>query len=363
MSDTSKRTHGDETSVTLTRENSPSEPLTAKRFPPVTKWAVTGGALLIVELFFIIKWVSGPDFTSVPYGPDQPPQWMKVVLDGFQLASWIGALFCLYWFLIRPWRRQGRVPFDGLVCIAAAFAAPWDGLSSAPRQWFGYNAYLLNRSSILSALPGVASPNGQGYGQAWPLFAIPMYIILFPLLAILGSAVMRRAKRIFPRLSAVGLIFVCIGAMMVMDFIIEGILLMPLGFYSYAGGVWPITFPGTYYQFPFSELLQASMWFSVAGVFRYFTNERGETFVERGANTLAVGPRRQLGMRSLAVIAGLHLSFLAVYHVPMMLWTAASPSWPQDVKQRSYFLGNLCGARDLDHQVCSGVPPPQSQSK
>ena len=47
---------------------------------PVRLWAILGGAILALQLYVWIRWVSGPYFTPVPKGPSDPPTLMKVIL-------------------------------------------------------------------------------------------------------------------------------------------------------------------------------------------------------------------------------------------------------------------------------------------
>ena len=40
---------------------------------PVKIWAVAGGALLALQLYVWIRWITGPYFERVPTGPSDPP--------------------------------------------------------------------------------------------------------------------------------------------------------------------------------------------------------------------------------------------------------------------------------------------------
>jgi hypothetical protein len=79
---------------------------------------------LTFEAVVLIRWVSGPYyFARVKPGPTRPPGWMKPVMDLWQIAGLLGAAFCLYWFVLRPWRRERRLTVDGLLVLA--FATLW----------------------------------------------------------------------------------------------------------------------------------------------------------------------------------------------------------------------------------------------
>src|SRR5206468_1111739 len=83
--------------------------------PPVVMWAVLGGAVLVFLAYVLIGWVAGPYFERVPQGPSDPPTWMQVELIGWQVLSLPAALFLLYRFVIRPWRRDRHIGVDGLL--------------------------------------------------------------------------------------------------------------------------------------------------------------------------------------------------------------------------------------------------------
>lgn len=321
---------------------------------PVHVWAIVGAILVAAEGYVVVKWFTGPNFQRVPVGPDEPPAWMRTTLDALQIVGVVAALAVVYWLLIRPWIRERTVTIYGIFVIVGVLAAPWDGVSGATQQWFNYNSYLFNRGSVLSELPLTLSPNTAGAGQAWPFFAFPAYIILIPLVAMLGSAIMRRAHRRFPSLGSVSLVVICILSLMAFEMALE-MILQPLGVYSLAGGPWPLLYGNSYASYPFVELFHGGLFFSVPGILAYFVNDHGETIAERGAWAVRPGWRR-IGIRTLAVVGAAHVCFILVYHLPVSLVALHSREYPNDVKQRSYFLGNTCGK--AVNRACPGPSTP-----
>ena len=75
-------------------------------FSPVQAWAVAGGAVLAVQLYVWIKWVTGPYFVRVPAGPSDPPTWMKTILVTWTGVIMLGLPVALYYVVVRPWRRS-----------------------------------------------------------------------------------------------------------------------------------------------------------------------------------------------------------------------------------------------------------------
>lgn len=328
--------------MTSTLTHRPLSGAARRPLSPIHVWAAIGGTLLVLEIAALTRWVTGPNFQEIPVGADQPPEWMRIALDTTQIAVVAIAVVVAWRLLFRPLVRERRLTLNGTFVIAGFLAAPWDGLSAWPNQWFNYNSYLFNKGSVLSAVPGVVSPNSDGVGQAWPCFALGAYVILVPALGALGCLVMRNAKRRFPTMRAPGLIAICLVVIIVLETTLEAAFLAPLGAYSLAGGPWPIINGDHYYTIPFLEILHGGMFFTVPAVLKYYVNDHGETVAERGAQTIP-GTKRQAAARAVAVIGAIHLGFLLTYHLPVMGWAMNSREYPDDVKQRSYFLGNACG--------------------
>lgn len=85
-----------------------------------------------------------------------------------------------------------------------------------------------------------------------------------------------------------------------------------------------------------------SLWFTVLGAFRYFRNDKGQTFAERGAEKLTKAtPTRRAGLRVLAVIGACNALTLA-YYVPTYWLAIHSDEWPADITSRSYYT-HVCG--------------------
>ena len=311
---------------------------------PVVGFAALGALILIANVTLVAAWVASPDFKRVPQGPDQPPGWMATGMDVIQILLVVLAVGALYGFLVRPWIRERRVIFDGLLCLAAFAASIWDPASVAVVPWFSYNSYLLNYGNPLSSLPGWLSLNEPGRAIAWSFPTLPaFYLIVFPVIGIFGCAALRTAKRLFPRLNRIGLVVAGFLALAVFDTVLEGVIFMPLGFWTYPGGPWPVLSGGHYFQFPFNQLLQATAVCTAVTFLRYNVNDRGLTIVERGADQIGGGPIKKAEARLLAVVAAFHIIVLSLYQHPQTFWALNSHGWPKDVTDRSLLRTNAGG--------------------
>ena len=257
---------------------------------PVQIWAFVGGAILVLQLYVWIRWITGPYFERVPAGPSDPPMFMKVPLMANAIVLWVGLPFALWWFIVRPWLRERRITLDGMLLVALGLMFFQDPLLNYFNTWCTYNTWLFNRGSWSSHIPGWVSPEEPGHQVAEPLLTnVPGYAYGVLLITIVGCWVMRKVKARWPNISNLRLIGVTYAFTFVLDFVMEACLLLPTGLFTYPGAIQSVSFnAGHYYQWPVYEGL---MWGGVqAGLccLRYFTDDRGRTVFERGLDLNSV---------------------------------------------------------------------------
>jgi hypothetical protein len=312
---------------------------------PVQIWAVIGGALLALQVYVWIRWITGPYFQQVPSGPSEPPLYMKVPLIANAVVLWVGLPFAVWWFFIRPWRRERRITLDGMLFLSMGLMLFQDPLLNYFNTWCTYNTWLWNRGSWTSHIPGWVSPEEPGRQVPEPLLTNAVgYAYGVLLITIVGCWVMRRIKARWPNISNLRLILATYAFAFVLDFLMEGCLLLPTGLFSYPGAIRAVSInAGTYYQWPVYEGL---MWGGVQAALcclRYFTDDRGRTVVERGLDRVRGGVVRQQFVRFLAIFAAVSACFFVLYNIPAQWVGMHADPWPQDVQKRSYFNGGICG--------------------
>ena len=309
---------------------------------PVLWWAAVGGVCFAFELFLLVAWIaSGPE--RVPTGPTAVPTFMKVNIIIQQVLSPMMLLGTVWWFVVRPWRREGRISWDGCFLVAGASVIWQDILYNYVQPLTLWNSYFLNWGSWYGHVPGWVSPNPEGMAEAVMMsgFWYPGGLLLG---AILGTFLLRKAKARWPRLGVVGLVAVCFGIFAIVDTILE-VFYLRLGLYVYptSGKNWTL-FHGHYYQFPiYQSIFWGAAW-AVMAASRYFRDDKGRSFVERGIDEVRGTEKTKAGLRILALAGILNLAFLLIYNVPIMFIQGLHPStWPEDIQKRSYFTNGLCG--------------------
>jgi hypothetical protein len=333
------------------------EAVEPKRIPAIKLWAYAGVLILAFQAYVIINWVTGPYFKRVPQGPSQPPDWMKAELIAWQVFSIPVALGLIYWFFVRPWRRERRVGVDGLIAVAAISLSFQDPLSAWAQPWFTYNSYMINFGSWVAGMPGMSAFHAPGAMVQEPiLFTTAAYVYAFLAAAALGSFAMRRARARWPRISWPSLIGICFATMAVFDIVLEGVIWLPLGVFEYPGGHWALFGQHSYHKYPVQELVTVCGAFTAVACLRFFLNDRGQSVVERGLDEVKGSAGRKIGLRLLATITFVNLAMFCCYTIPNTLLSINQPSWPKDLQQRSYLTNFVCGAGT--NRVCPGPATP-----
>jgi hypothetical protein len=313
------------------------------RKPQVKVWAVIGAAFLILQLYIYARWITGPYFKSVPSGPTEVPMFMQVMVWIWIPGGIIAMLGCIYWFVVRPWRRDGRPSTDGLLLLGWISVLWQDPLVSYFVPQFTWSAIVPNMGSWTADVPGWATPQQPGAMMVEPLpFNGPLYVYALFTLTFVACALMRKTKARFPNIGTIGLIGVAWLTMAVLDFFME-VSWGVMGFYSYPGSIPGLTvFHGHYFQFPLYEpVLWGGCWMMVACL-RYFKNDRGETLAERGISEMKISTRRKSALRFLAIVGAVNLCYLA-YIVAFNFMGLKGHDWPADIQKRSYLTAHLCG--------------------
>jgi hypothetical protein len=321
-----------------------SEATAAQRTPAVKVWALAGGLILTFIAWVLIRWITGPFFHRVPSGPSDPPVWMKANLLFWQIASPIAALSLLGIFVVRPWVRERTIGLDGRLILA--FSTLWfqDPLCNFTGNWVTYNSWMLNKGSWYSSVPGSASFAAPGQMLAEPLLLIPfLYVYFFWLACVMGSWIMRWIAGRRPGAGKPTLIGACFVVILFFDFVLEGLIWMPGGAWTLAGGTDPVLFPGSYHQFTVNEWIPVSATLTAVACIRHFRDDKGRTIAERGIDELKTTPRRKLVMQTLALAGVVHVAMFTLYVAPNFVFGLHTQAWPADVRKHSYFTDYICG--------------------
>lgn len=327
---------------------------------PVIAWATAGAVLLAFETVVLALWVFGPNFKSTPPGPDQISSGQQVLFTVLQIAVPLAAGVALFFWVVRPWRREGYLTTDGMLTLSAGMVFFWDMSMNYTSVSLLYNSHLVNRGAWANgSWPGWVSPNANQLPESL-FITVPGYVALVFSQVVFVLWILRKIKARRPKLgTAASVVFIFIG-LLIVDTIIETLLLRT-GIYAYPGAIRAITlFAGHTYQVPLSEtVLFGGVALGVIACLSYFRDDRGNTVVERGLDKIRVGTKSKQLTKFLAIFGAVHLAFLVLYMVPQQWFAVHSGPFPSGYK--SYMINDMC-ASGSDDRTCPGpgVPMPRA---
>lgn len=331
-------------------------PTTRNKFHPVRWWAGVGAFFVALILYMWGTWLFSGHAVPTHTGSTPVPTSVKVAVHLQEVVFMVLAAIVFYRFLIKPWRREGRLTAEGMWIIAwlTAFMVqdPWINYT---RPVFTYNAEMFNLGCPQCHVPGwqassIVAPE--------PIFwDVGLYIFGLAGGVILCGHFMRWYSERNTRIGKFGVGVAAFAFCMVLDAVGETIMLA-VGTYAYPGSIPAFSWSGGKGTMPVYEALT---WGSVMGAvacIRYFKDDRGNTIVERGIDKLQMTEGKKQGLRLLAMIATTNLAFLLLYNVPWQWFDTHAGNWPAEVVNSSYLNGRFCGV-DTD-RMCPGphVPMP-----
>src|SRR5438105_9537000 len=110
--------------ATLTRSleqpQSQTRDLHERPLKPVKWWATLGLIWLSLIAFSTARWLLGGHAHSTGVGPSHEPTFMTVWVRIMEVSFVVLAIAALYLAVIRPWRRDKRLSWDGIFVLACA---------------------------------------------------------------------------------------------------------------------------------------------------------------------------------------------------------------------------------------------------
>lgn len=318
------------------------EAIETPRAKPIVWWAALGAGFVALQMYIHGAWILSDDFRHVGTGVTPVPDYMTISARVNEVVWFAFMLGVIYFFAIRPWRRDGRLSLDGLLVLAFYFTWWQDPLFNYVAHAWNYSSVSVNMGGWAGHIPGWSSPNGGNIPE--PLFwVLPFYIGLGGAGSILGASLMRKWRARRPRIHIGTMLVAVYAAWFVFDLALE-FFWVRTGLYTYAGATdgWTI-FSGEWYQFPLYEPLMVGFLGMGWTMCRYFVNDRGETLAERGLSRLEVGSKKKQGVRFLALVGIINVAFLFTYSLGTQFWNLHSGDWPKDAQKRSYLTNGLCG--------------------
>ena len=255
---------------------------TAHQSAPIKLWAVVGVVVVAIIVNAVFQWVTSDFFRPSPVGADPVPWSTLFLIRVLEIGGSIGALSMIWVFLLRPILRTRELSWDGmllLICFSMWIQDPMDDYFNFT---FSYNAYFINMASWAVYLPGWSSPRHEFYPEPI-IFMGGMYIWFVFGFSILGCWVLNKCRTAWmPEQSVLTHLAVVLASLAALDLVIE-VVCIRQQLFAYSGAVraWSL-WPGTPHQFPLYESILIGLLCTALTAFRYFRDDRGLSFAEKG---------------------------------------------------------------------------------
>ena len=337
-------------------------PLQPRRNRPVLWWATAGGVFIVIQVAIYGSWLLSGNAKRTPNGPDPVWGWTKVVIHGYEVLACTVALAVLYFVVIRPWRRNGEVTWDGMLCGAFLSIYWQDVLFNYSGAAGTYNTEFFNLGSWLGNIPGVVQPNAERFAEPL-LFSPQFYFAGFFLFVAMSCAVIRWAKRRWAHISNGTLTVLIAAFFVILDVVLEVVLLGMLNVEWYPGAPSALTlFHGRRWQLPYHEILLVSTIFTIWTLLRHHRDDKGRSIAERGIERVPGSGRKQNTLRFLALVGIINVTYLVAYMLPWNLMGPRQSPWPDVFLEHSWMRDGLCGEGTDYACPGPGIPNPRPDS-
>ncbi len=316
-------------------------------------WSAIGVFIVAISIYFYSAWITGPYFKTNTYGREAATAGYVTFIHCVDIGACIFAAVLIWIYMLKPLFKTKIIPFDGILLLAGLTLFWQEPFLNFQAHLINYSTWFVNFGSWDYLIPGWKSPNPQNI-PCPVLFAGLFYMYGLTFVAMLFSKYMGWLRRRMPQITELKLILLTALSISVFDFVLEQTILRT-GIFIYGRTVPSLSlFAGTQYQFPIYENLSWMACYLAIACVRYYRNEKGETFVDKGIDKvgwLKGRPGMTQFVRWLTLVGYLNLAMFLTYNLPYLVFgTEVGPQ----VKMPAYLDGNLY-APDPSHPVCAPI--------
>ncbi|MBT8340870.1 MAG: spirocyclase AveC family protein, partial [Desulfatitalea sp.] len=294
---------------------------------------------LLVAAYVWGSWLLSPIFRPSPVGSDSLPHNVWLTVRICEALGGVTGLAVFIKFVLMPVIREKHIPTDGLMVINFLLIWWMDPMVNYFNFSFTYNSHTFNMGSWASFIPGASYPNLENFPE--PLLMMGgFYLGFWMLTALAGCWLIRKMLAWRPGIRPLSCLVVVFIAMFIIDMLIE-LLILRTGLAAYPG-VWASfsIFPGQVYQWPLYEGVGVGLACVGFTALRFYKDDKGQTFVEKGIDRLKISSSKKRIVRFLALAGAIQpmmlLGFYVTYNV-FLLHIDTFPAYP------SYMRNEICG--------------------
>ena len=271
------------------------------------------------------------------------PPGMQTWIVALELFFTCSALVMWWTYLIRPWIRVGHITWDGIFLLACCTIWYQDPIDNYFNFTFTYNGHFLNQASWSNFIPGWRPPRGENFAEPY-MFMGSFFMWVFFAISVLSCWLLRKFERWLPSLNIVGRFVIIFLIVSVFDFVMES-LFTHTGIFAYVAVYKHLSlWAGTPDQFPIYESTGIAAVATGLAMLRYFRDDQGQSFVERGVQKLSVPPPAKRFLSFLALVGAIQLIVLVGFEGDYQWFAVHADSV---AKYPSYQMLDICGKGTL----------------
>jgi hypothetical protein len=258
----------------------------------------------------LVRWLAdGPEPVDVHRDTHSTSFW---VAQGYLAAVVIVSVVLLV-RVVRQCRRQGRLSLDSQLLIGGAAALFWDPFGNFFQPAFMYSSNWLNLNTWVGHAPLVVNPEGSAMPQ--PIFIMLVYPFGLLAFSMFTTWTMRTAARLRPDWSGAKLIAVCAVAGTLGGVALEAPMFL-LHLWSLPGSPSELSLFDNAHRYAIVEILTTGMVFAGWGAVRYFRDDHGRAFTERGHGQLGAALAMVGWCCSLLILLQVFVNVFAFHAAP-----------------------------------------------
>jgi len=307
---------------------------------PVFVWAAAGALFSGIAIIGWARWLGSDYFTPSPTGSDPFTGWRVVYLRAAEFGLGGISLVVAWIYLLRPLVRDRQLTFDGMFIIGCVITWFYDPLPNIDVWTFTYNAHFLNMGSWTQFIPFWRAPSLE-YSPEPLIFIGSAYLAWFfflPMLA--GERFILAIRRRYPRMSTLGAFVYLWVVLAIVETVFFFAMTVP-ELIQFPGAITSMTIGAGYpWQYPVYDAVLAPFLFCGLASLRYFRDDKGRSFVEKGVDQIRCPHWVRKGLSLLAVTGALQCLLIFTYLVPYQLFAERVDVTPH---MKSYMRGEACG--------------------
>jgi Spirocyclase AveC-like len=310
-------------------------------------FALLGGLALIYQGWTYAAWLADGPSQLTLFRDTSASAWVVArIFEG--LVVIVGIVILAY--VVRQCLAQRRLTFDAMTCLAGVSVIWLDPMANFAQPLFFYSSDWVNLNSWCGNVPFRLNPSCGAVPQP-VLFDCFLYPFCMLGIMIVTNAIMRAAHRRWPSITPAKLVvlaFFCTAGLGM------GMQVFAIFFHLWAFPNLPMSLFGQDIRYPLVDILGFSGFFTSMAALRFFKDDKGQTFVERGLDHLAPRVRRSVAI--LALIGYASTSYV-LFSFPDVWAGAYADHFAKDTP--AHIVNGVCDTHEITgtaYGPCPGMP-------